>query len=169
MRIYAVLIISTVLFFGSCAVNKTQTTRNTILKRDQTISIHDITREYHIQYPKDSKSKPLVILLHGHGGSANQSIGKGIGNAPQKVWLDLAHEQEFIVVVPNGEKGPEGKRGWNDCRADASGNPSTDDVLFINSLIEKIALNYEHDTKRVYVAGVSNGASMAKNKYRSHF
>lgn len=29
---------------------------------------------------------------------------------------------DFIVIVPNGVIGPDGKRGWNDCRSDASSN-----------------------------------------------
>lgn len=127
---------------------------------DETIFIDGLQRNYHIQFPEDAENKPLVVLLHGHGGSSDQSIGEGVGKAVQKVWLEVANEQKFIVVVPNGTIGPEGTRGWNDCRTDAVGNPSTDDVLFINNLIEEIAQNYKHDANRVYVAGVSNGASM---------
>ena len=54
-----------------------------------------------------------------------------------------------------------GSRGWNDCRNDAPGNPDTDDVAFLSQLIDKIKAEYNHDNDRVYVAGVSNGASMA--------
>ena len=100
-------------------------------------------------------------MLHGHGGSSNQSIGLNLTKAPQKVWLNLAEDNDFIVIAPNGVIGPDGKRGWNDCRSDDISNPDTDDVKFINELINKIQQEFNHNDKRVYVSGVSNGASMS--------
>ena len=131
------------------------------LKLDQKITINGLEREYHIQTPPDPAGKPLVILLHGHGGSADQSIGAEFSKAPQKVWLDLADEQGFSVIVPNGSISPDNARGWNDCRSDAPTNPDTEDVAFISELIDQTSAEFNFDLGRVYVAGVSNGATMA--------
>ncbi len=134
---------------------------NKKLKLNQKVFIAGKKRSYHIYVPDNSKNRPLVVLLHGNRGSANQVIGKSIVKSPQKIWLDLAEEHKFIVVVPNGSRGPERHRGWNDCRTDAVGNPDSNDVLFIKLLLEKVKDKYDHDPKKVYIAGISNGGIMA--------
>jgi polyhydroxybutyrate depolymerase len=114
----------------------------------------------HIQVPNDATNKPLVLLLHGHGGSHKQSIGADGTKAPQKVWLTLADENEFILVIPNGLLGPEDSRGWNDCRDDAVGNPESDDIKFLSVLLDEVEEEYDYDVNRTYVTGISNGAMM---------
>lgn len=155
------LLLILIVFQISCDRNREEIT-NSILKLDETITVDGLSRTFHIQHPQDQSMAPLVIMLHGHGGSSDQSIGKGTGKNPQRIWLDLADEYRFIVVVPNGELGPANSRGWNDCRADALSNPTTDDVKFIKKLLEEIEQKYNHDTTRVYLSGVSNGALMAQ-------
>lgn len=162
MRISQIIFLLSFFLLFSCKKDESELIPNPILKLDETISVDGISRTFHIQHPQNSKNKPLVVLLHGHGGSSDQSIGEGLGKNPQKLWLKIAQEQDFIVVVPNGELGPEETRGWNDCRTDAIGNPSTDDVKFIKNLIEKIEQEYSHDKGRVYITGISNGALMTQ-------
>lgn len=162
MRINLKTVLLSCLMLIACQEKEEETMQVSILKLDETIRVDEISRSFHIQHPKDHNNKPLVILLHGHGGSSDQSIGEGVGKNPQKVWLDIAKEQEFIVVIPNGELGPKETRGWNDCRTDAVGNPSTDDVKFIKNLIEEIEEEYNHDKSRVYITGISNGALMTQ-------
>jgi len=137
--------------------NESQITFN----RDQSIIIDDLERRYHIQIPQDPAGKPLVILLHGHGGSFDQSLGLESTKNPQRLWLETAEEEDFTLVAPNGVLGPEDTRGWNDCRSDAVGNPDTDDVKFISELLDQLAAELNFDQQRVYVCGISNGASMA--------
>lgn len=129
--------------------------------KNQSIVVDGLDREYHVFIPENAQMKPLVVLLHGHGGSFDQSIGEDRSKAPQKVWLSLAENEGIIVVIANGSIGPLDSRGWNDCRNDARGNPDTDDVTFLSNLIDQVGRDYNHDPARVYVAGVSNGASMA--------
>ncbi len=133
---------------------------NFTLKLDESILIDGVDRAYHIQQPDETFNKPLVVLLHGHGGSSDQSLGLESSKAAQKVWLDIAKEEDFILVVPNGELGPEDSRGWNDCRDDAVGNPDTDDVGFISELLTSLHDELEYDVDRVYITGVSNGGFM---------
>lgn len=155
------LLFLTILLIASCQDDGFEPDGVTVLQLDQRITIDGLEREYHIQTLPDPAGKPVVILLHGHGGSSDQSIGAGVGKAVQKTWLDLAKDEDFTVIIPNGELGPEDTRGWNDCRNDAPGNPETDDVAFISELIDKTSIELNIDPDRVYIAGVSNGASMA--------
>ncbi|WP_455210698.1 hypothetical protein [Kaarinaea lacus] len=43
------------------------------------------------------------------------------------------------MAVPNGVVGPDDMRGWNDCRADSTTNPKTDDVRFALAMLDYIA------------------------------
>jgi len=161
MRILYKVVILSVLLIASCKEDEEVAEPGPTLKLNESITVDGILRSYHIQHPHNHDNKPLVVVLHGHGGSADQSLGMAIGKNPQRLWLDVAEEHGFIVVVPNGEFGSEGNRGWNDCRSDAPTNPTTDDVQFISDLLAAIEQDYNHDVSRVYVAGVSNGALMA--------
>jgi len=104
---------------------------------------------------------PLVILLHGHGGSAQQLLGRGLGAAPLSEWLAIAAHDDLVVIAAEGAKGSDDKQGWNDCRADASSNPPADDVAFIAALIDRAQAENHVDPTRVYVMGMSNGGFMA--------
>ncbi|MES2127001.1 MAG: PHB depolymerase family esterase [Pseudomonadota bacterium] len=104
--------------------------------------------------------RPLVIVLHGHAGSARQVFGKEYINAPMQVWLEVADRDNVLVIAPDGARGSDEKRGWNDCRGDASTNPHTDDVGFIGAIIDKAIAEHSADPSRVYVMGTSNGGGM---------
>lgn len=120
-------------------------------------------RHYLVATPdKPSASRrPLVIVLHGHAGSANLVFGKERLNAPMQQWLEIADREQLLVIAPDGIKGSDEKRGWNDCRADASTNPKSDDVGFIGALIDKAIAENNADPARVYVIGTSNGGIMS--------
>lgn len=126
------------------------------------LRVGDVTRTYDLY--ADTKhaavARPLVILLHGHGGSADAMMGGNGKKAPFKSWLAIAKRESLVVAVPDGTIGPDGERGWNDCRGDAPGNPRVDDVGFINAMIEHIARTHAIDRTRVYVTGISNGGHM---------
>jgi polyhydroxybutyrate depolymerase len=77
------------------------------------------------------------------------------------VWLDIATREDLVVIAPDGERGSDRQRGWNDCRADAPTNPHCDDVGYLTALIEHAISNHAVDPQRVYVIGMSNGGAMA--------
>ena len=113
------------------------------------------------QPPQRPQGKlPLVIVLHGHAGSANMVFGRGGIGDPAAGWLDVADREQILVIAPDGWKGSDDKRGWNDCRADAATNPPTDDVGLIGALIDKAIADYDADPARVYIFGMSNGGGM---------
>jgi polyhydroxybutyrate depolymerase len=116
------------------------------------------TRTYILNLPPDyydTSGIPLVIALHGFGGSASQcEADYGI--------TDKANRENFIVVYPDGIFGPSGLESWNTgtcCPVAQTEN--VDDVHFISALIDQLVANYKVDPRRVYVAGMSNGAMMA--------
>jgi polyhydroxybutyrate depolymerase len=119
-------------------------------------------RHYLLATPQQTASgkRPLVIVLHGHTASASVVFGKERLNAPMQQWLAIADREQVLVIAPDGSKGSDDKTGWNDCRADAGTNPKTDDVGFINALIDKAIQEHNADPARVYVMGTSNGGGM---------
>jgi len=116
------------------------------------INVNDTGRTYHIFIPTNldnSKTYPLVIVLHGGGG-----IGS---NMPRFTHFnDLAEKEKFIVCYPDGYH-----RGWNDHRAGGKLPSRADDVKFISMLIDELIKNYKSDPKRVFITGISNGAIMS--------
>lgn len=119
-------------------------------------------RSYDLYVPSKvgNQSRSLVIMFHGHFGSSDVMTGANGKNAPYRLWLALAEKENILVAVPNGEKGSDDKQGWNDCRADSTTNPETDDVKFTLQLIDAINQQFPVDRSRIYATGTSNGGNM---------
>lgn len=125
----------------------------------QTLIHNGIERSYVIRDPgeleKGSGRVPLVLVLHGGGGNAD--------NAEKMTgFTDKARKEGFIVVYPEGTGRRKNKLlTWNagHCCAYAMDN-RVDDVGFINTLIDKLIETYPIDPKRIYVTGMSNGGMM---------
>ncbi|MFK7089594.1 alpha/beta hydrolase family esterase [Chromobacterium violaceum] len=111
--------------------------------------------------PLPAGKRPLVILLHGHGGSARQLLGLGTGAAPLSQWMEIADREGVLLVAPDGARGGDGKAGWHDCRLDAASSPQTDDVGLIAAIIRREVAERDADPARVYAMGMSNGGMMA--------
>lgn len=106
--------------------------------------------------------RPLVLVLHGHTGSADQVLGlKRQSPSPLAQWVDIAERDDMLVVALDGAKGSDGEQGWNDCRRDASNNPQTDDVTFARNVVKKLVESGQADPARIYAMGMSNGGMMA--------
>lgn len=110
-------------------------------------------------HPQEGKH-PLVILLHGHAGSAAQVLGRERIHSPMSAWLEIADREQLLLIAPDGMRGGDDMRGWNDCRTDAATSPHSDDVAFIAALIERAIAEQHADPARVYVMGMSNGGGM---------
>ena len=122
----------------------------------RTLDLGGETRWYVLHVPESaSKGRgtvPLVLMLHGGGGRADR-IDEQTG------WADLADREGFVVAFPQAVE-----RRWNDGRADAS-SPSyemdVDDVAFLSAVIDDVGTQVPLDRRRVYSAGISNGAFMS--------
>ncbi|MFA6281716.1 MAG: PHB depolymerase family esterase [Candidatus Omnitrophota bacterium] len=125
----------------------------------KSISVEGKIRTYLIHVPlqyRKVKAYPLVFVLH--GGTANAD------NAMRMSQMNPKADQEgFVVVYPNGSGKLEDRLlGWNDgSKRLGEANSNIDDVAFFRQLIAQIEKDYNIDTKRIYVTGISNGAMMA--------
>jgi len=106
---------------------------------------------------------PVVIMLHGMGGTATNALR-------ETGWSAKAEKETFIAVYPEATR-PDmasppsfsrNAQAWNDGsgRFHAAGR-QIDDVAFIRAVIDRISAEYNVDGRRIFVAGFSNGASMA--------
>ncbi len=101
-----------------------------------------------------SKSMPLLIVLHGGGGTAMNMVKLTLEGFDR-----LSDQKGFVVVYPEGID-----KHWNDGRnskvADSE-NENIDDVGFISALIDNLIKKMSIDPRRVYATGMSNGAIMS--------
>ena len=119
------------------------------------ITVNGLKRSYHLYIPStshDETAVPLVIALHGGGGT---------GKKVNKLFRlnSLSEQYGFIVVYPDAFD-----HHWNDgrgVRKYQSQRENIDDVAFISAMIDAIAGDFNIDEKRVYVMGASNGAMMS--------
>lgn len=124
-------------------------------------------RSYDLHIPPgatDSRPMPLVIVLHGAGGS-------GAVAATQTGFSREADRGGFVVAYPDGTDQPRpflkalGKPGlltWNAGRCCGYAMESrVDDVGFLRAMVGEIERGNRIDRKRVYATGISNGAMMA--------
>ena len=134
---------------------------------EQNFRIDGIDRSYRVHSPPglpDSASVPLVLVLHGGGGTASLA-------AKQTRFNDDADRERYVVAYPNGTDRFRpimnliGKRGfltWNggQCCGYAMEH-NIDDVGFLRTVVERIGHDHRIDSRRIYAAGISNGGMMA--------
>src|SRR5690242_15319095 len=124
---------------------------------DRRVSLphHGLVRHYLLHVPPGRGPFPLVMMLHGAGGSAEFA-------AEETGWSKLADAAGFAVVYPEGvpakvQKAPKfltNPQEWND----GSGRGRHDDVGFLLAVLYD--LRELVDPSRIYVTGFSNGAGM---------
>jgi polyhydroxybutyrate depolymerase len=98
-----------------------------------------------------SQAVPLVLVLHGSGGSAE--IANRISGMSAK--SDAAG---FLAVYPEGT-GTSATFNAGLCCGYA-GRTMTDDVSFMRDVVADVSADYLVDARRIYAAGMSNGAMM---------
>lgn len=115
-----------------------------------------ITRHYRVFAPDtipDGTHLPLIIALHGGGGTAR-------GMAIYTIFHTLDAGEDFIVVYPQSAAD-----NWNDGRIPQSPIVRAqfvyDDVGFFDALIDRLITDYPVDPTRIYATGISNGGHMA--------
>ena len=118
------------------------------------IQVKNTIRTYQLVFPPNMNVKsPLIVALHGHSGNAKtieQVSGLNL----------LAEKNNFFVVYPNGF-GTGFFYSWNAkfCCGQALANNSND-VLFIEMLIQFLIDTQPIDPSRIFVTGISNGGMM---------
>jgi len=108
------------------------------------------------------KALPVVIILHGTGGT-------GTGIIDETGWGEKASKEGFLAVFPDGMRvNPAAPpslltnpQTWNDGSARGSKLlPLVDDVKFLRLLVEDLSKKYVIDRKSVFGTGFSSGASL---------
>lgn len=120
----------------------------------RTLKVGDLDRNYLVHVPKKYDSNtptPVVLAFHGGGGNA-ESMVRFCG------LNDKADEAGFIVVYPSGTGRLEKLLTFNggNCCGYAMQN-NVDDVAFVRSLLDDLAMVANIDSKRVFATGMSNG------------
>jgi polyhydroxybutyrate depolymerase len=121
----------------------------------ETMAFGGRERRYIVHDFSGGKAAPLVILLHGGGGNAE--------NAVKMTQFDaVARREHLVAVYPEGTSAGGPFMTWNatHCCAFASEN-KIDDVGFIAAIIDSQVAAGAADPKRVYVTGMSNGGMMS--------
>ena len=93
---------------------------------------------------------PLVIVLHGYGGTAL--------NGGQR-FFDLADQFGFAVCWPQGARDGKGNNCWNVGYPVQEGY-KIDDEKFICRLVKKLQKTYGLSKQNVFLTGMSNGGEM---------
>ncbi|BBU24228.1 alpha/beta hydrolase family esterase [Mycobacterium xenopi] len=116
------------------------------------LDVSGLARSYRVYKPAGLPvSAPLVVMLHGGFGSAEQAE-RSYG------WDQLADAAKFVVAYPDGVA-----RAWN-AGGGCCGRPAregVDDVGFITAAVDDVAKKVGIDSARVYATGISNGGIMA--------
>ncbi len=118
-----------------------------------TINVGGRDRNYRLYQPAGlPASAPLVVMLHGITGSAEQAESS-------YGWDELADSHHFVVAYPNGVN-----RAWNVNGGGCCGQPQregVDDVAFIGAAVADIVRNVSINGSRIYATGMSNGGIMS--------
>lgn len=115
------------------------------------------TRSYLLFQPEtvDLRPLPLVLAFHGSGVDGRQMANfSGLH--------ELAADERFVVVYPNGTGHTSHTLSWNagNCCGKAM-LEKMDDVGFVRGIIETVSSQLPIDGSRIYAVGFSNGAMMA--------
>lgn len=126
----------------------------------------DFDRVAHVHIPKgfeaDSKP-PLVLVLHGAGGSGPYVLDKD-------GWAAKADQEGFVAVAPDGlpafprlpPASGTNPTMWNSGQLKPnSPRAAVDDVAYFKQLLDQLKTAVPYDDKQVFVVGHSNGGMMA--------
>ena len=130
---------------------------------------NNIIREYYIYIPSSytpSSNAPLMFVLHGYGSSATDIMF-------YSSFQNLAEEDSYIIVYPQGSL-INGVTHWNVGGLTIGPTPisallnsfkyfffPTNDVDFIETIIELVDNEYFINNERIYSTGMSNGGYMS--------
>ncbi|HRG75521.1 MAG TPA: prolyl oligopeptidase family serine peptidase [Leptospiraceae bacterium] len=132
--------------------------RNTSTSKDsilESIEIDGIERKYIVYLPKTKIQReekiPLLLMLHGRFGTAKLMMESYNMNA-------IADRERFAVIYPDGYN-----RSWADGRGGTPADKNNiDDVKFLESVIQRLTVNYPIDQNQIFITGHSNGGFMTQ-------
>lgn len=112
--------------------------------------VDDIKRSYIVHVPPQYPSHPAMpLVLAFHGAGMNGKLMSQWSQMNKK-----ADQAGFIVVYPNGTGIAELFLTFN------VGQGKTDEVKFVDRLLDDLKSQFQFDTQRVYATGYSNGGML---------
>lgn len=111
---------------------------------------------------RPGRPAPLLLMLHGYGGSAAREEGYFGFTA-------VAAASGMLYALPQGTPDKRGNRFWNATAACCDkDHTNIDDSAYLRGVIEDIRRHYAVDPKRVFVTGISNGGFMSHRMACDH-
>ncbi|MBN2091896.1 prolyl oligopeptidase family serine peptidase [candidate division KSB1 bacterium] len=136
-------------------------------KNYYTTKIDGDTREYYVHVPSiynSNKPTPVVFMLHGTTGN-----GERFYNISG--WKELGEIENIITVYPSSwehnviiDGVQKRTTKWHIYPGDfeyCAGEIPRDDIKFLKQIIVELKQRFNVDSKRIYMAGFSNGGGMA--------
>ncbi len=117
-----------------------------------TINVGGVTRNYYKYLPtgyQASENLPVVFILHGLGGNAQQMTLAGFSL--------IADTARIIAIYPDGLTNAGGQTAWNNGTLLSS---AADDISFFNKMMDEMILNQNANPSKIYVTGFSMGGIM---------
>lgn len=132
-------------------------------------------REYTLHVPAGytGQSLPVILALHGGGGTKegfDRSTCPGGDPASDGCLAAMADRAGFVFVVPDGVDKPGlGNRSWNAgggeegwrCTGGEACATGSDDVAYVDALLDEVRRAVRVDEARLYATGMSNGGAMS--------
>ena len=131
----------------------------------RTFSLVQLTagrRPYLLYLPKQydpATRLPMVVMMHGCKQDADT-----FAEATRMNWL--ADRDQFIVLYPEQKRLANIHRCWN--WSSRSAQDGAGEAAILCDMIRSLASEYNVDTTRIYIAGLSAGAAMAANLAIGH-
>jgi polyhydroxybutyrate depolymerase len=142
----------------SCGAARAKLADNAQTRIVESITVDGIARRYTLVLPTQpppSGAYPLIIAMHGGGGSAAQFEASSL-------LTPKADVTGYALVYPDGSAGALGLQTWNggECCGYAA-DANIDDVEFVREMVKAVSARHPIDPRRIYATGHSNGAIMA--------
>jgi polyhydroxybutyrate depolymerase len=125
----------------------------------RTITVDELKRTHLVHVPpKYDAKKPIPVVLALHGAMMDGKLMEYFSGLN-----DTADRHHFIVVYPNGTSPVPGLfQTWNAGKFPGELNKAkADDVKYLGKVLDDVESAFTVDKKRVYAAGLSNGAMMS--------
>lgn len=120
---------------------------------DFSLTSGGMRRYYRVHVPLDytsTHSYALALSFHGNGSTMTQQ--------EQLTHLStLADHLGFLVIYPQGTRGPNGRLGWS---SGGPTHPTRNDTLFVSDLLTQAQSRFCINPARIYATGFSNGGGM---------
>jgi polyhydroxybutyrate depolymerase len=120
---------------------------------DFSLTSGGLPRSYRVHVPLGyipTHSYALALSFHGNGSTMSQQERLTHFSA-------LADHLGFLVIYPQGTKGPNGRLGWS---SGGPIHPTRNDTLFVSDLLTQAQSRFCIDPARIYATGFSNGGGM---------